>query len=295
MNFVKRLAAVGVVLASGLAATPAAAANDPTPASATPLIVGGRGATESYDGMVSVLYDRTGTGQHSLRCGAFLITPLHVVTNAHCVTTPDGATPIPARYRIRAGSHDHASGGQVLDVTRIKTHRLWDWGKGQDPVADIAVVWLARAVWLQPFPIGVAGVVGDPARLLGWGSTKPSGEGPLPSTLQELDTTILPPQACAAGGIGVGELCVDSPGAVSGACYGDSGGPALKRVGNGWWAVGGASRETVLVCGVAPTIYTDLSYYESWIWWTIFGGKEPGPIKPPGPRSPATLHWTGGL
>ncbi|WP_329007604.1 trypsin-like serine protease [Micromonospora rifamycinica] len=301
IRLIGRVLATGTVAIGLLAsATPTSAAPIDQPSSpVTPNIVGGRDATEPYPGMISVLFDSTGAGQvYGHTCGATLRDPWHVRTNAHCVTSfPDAAAYDAGRLRVRAGSHDHASGGVVVNVTKVQVHAEWDWGTGSDRLADVALLELSRPIWLFPFITAPASAVrdGKPARLLGWGSTKPSGEGPLPTTLQELDTRLLPASDCAAGGIGEGEICLAAPGGTSGACYGDSGGPALRRVAGMWLAIGSASRETDPTCGRGPNIYTDLTYYEDWFTQVDRTGTVP-PRTTPADNTPSaatrTLRWT---
>jgi len=287
-------AAILMCLVVSAAPASAAPAGDHSSREAGTLIVGGRNATEAYEGMASLGFDRAGTGDFSHRCGASLHDPWHLVTAAHCVTNPDGFLN-PDRFRVRLGSHDHTSGGILAGVRRILPHADWDWATGTDPVADIAVLRLDRAVWLTPFPIASRVNGQAPVRLLGWGSTQPSGAGPLPDTLQELDTGRLPAVRCAAAGITAGELCISSPRGISGACYGDSGGPALQRYASRWWvAIGGASRETSPTCGVGPTIYTDYTYYKDWIRRVIVTEQVP-PRTTPASRGDVTTDSTRAL
>jgi secreted trypsin-like serine protease len=118
---------------------------------------------------------------------------------------------------------------------------------------------------------------------VGWGSTEPTGGGSPAVTLQELDSVVLPNSDCAAGGIGAGEICVDSPNGNSGICIGDSGGPALQRgTFNIWQAVGSVSRglATATACGDKPIIFTDLTYYRPWLAQVILTGQVPPPGLP---------------
>jgi secreted trypsin-like serine protease len=273
----KRLSAtVAAVLLSSLVAASAAVATpdgQSTPETVAPLIVGGGDATQAYPGIASLRITKNGDPQYHT-CTAFLVHPFAVVVNAHCVTLADATPKDPGLYTVRIGSTDRLDGGVVRKVRQILPHQRWDWGAGGDEVADVAVLRLTAPVWGRTFPVSRSTGAGG-IRILGWGATKPSGEGPLPSTLQQLNTRILPADQCAAGGISIGELCVDSPGGISGACYGDSGGPALRHLaGRRWAVVGSGSRETDPVCGRAPAIYTDLTHYRLWLaevirTWTV--------------------------
>ncbi|MBF9132727.1 trypsin-like serine protease [Plantactinospora sp. S1510] len=269
-------AAVAVLLAS-LVATPVAVAapdGQVTPETVAPLIVGGGDAAQAYPGIASLRITKDGDPEYHT-CTAILIHPFAVAVNAHCVTLANATPKDPGLYTIRIASTDRLAGGAVRKVRQILPHQQWDWGSGGDEVADIAVLRLNAPVWSRPFPVDQTSASADGIRILGWGATTPSGEGPLPTTLQQLDTRILLADRCAAGGISPGELCVDSPGGISGACYGDSGGPALRRLaGRQWAVVGSGSRETDPVCGLKPTIYTDLTHFRSWLaevtrTWTV--------------------------
>lgn len=115
---------------------------------------------------------------------------------------------------------------------------------------------------------------GDPVRLVGWGLTAYPPTSGAPAMLQQLDTRRLPNTACAGGFAGDGDICMGP-----GACYGDSGSPALHQAGSttdgnwpAWAVVGIGSRETSAdtPCG-APTVYTDVTTMRTriWIWTTI--------------------------
>ncbi|WP_422753084.1 S1 family peptidase [Micromonospora sp. WMMD708] len=298
INLYRPIATGTAVLGLLASAVPASAApldQQPAPSEVTPSVVGGHDATEDYPGMATLQYNRNGVFGHL--CGATLVDRRHVVTNAHCVTEPDSGTVDPTLLQVRIGSADRTSGGVLVGIERVLPHAEWDWGTGTDRVADVAVLRLNNRVNLKPFTIAprVTGR-GAVTRILGWGSTKASGEGPLPVTLQELDTTVTGKTACAAAGITAGEICIANVNGTDGACYGDSGSPALQRLTPRTWAViGGASRETEPICGTGPTVYTSLPYYAGWIHRVIATGKVPPRTTPADTTHSATarsLRWT---
>ncbi len=294
-------AAVGAALLGLLAgATPAFAAGDqPSPSGTVGTdIVGGHEPSQAYPAMASLQIDHNGDPNWHI-CGAFLVSHRWAETNAHCVTNfPDGSAKDPKLFHLRIGSPNRTSGGVVVGVTAVLPHANWSWAQGPGPVADIALLRLDTYVQLQPFEIGAQVRDRSTVRLLGWGVTEPSGEGPLPVDLQELDTRLVPAERCTAAGITPGEICVANPHGTDGACYGDSGGPAMQRVARQRWAaVGGASRETTPACGTGPAVYTDATYYRDWMFTVM----RTGVVPPPTTGDPAaanavtgrSLHWGG--
>lgn len=297
----RKTTALGIAVLTamvGLLATtaPAAAAADP---GVSPLIVGGDAPSQPYPAMASLQIDHDGDPNFHT-CGATLVSHWYALTNAHCVTNDDASPQDPALFHLRIGSPDRTRGGIVAGVAAVLVHADWDWAQDPSrPVADIALLRLNRYVPLTPIP--VAARLSRPSattRLLGWGLTA-SDATTVPVELRQLDTTLLPASQCAAAGISAGEICVASPHGA-GACYGDSGGPALQRQGWGRWAdVGGASRETDPTCGIAPTVYTDEAYYRGWISTVMRTGKVP-PSTPrmamtARPTAIASPHWISSL
>jgi secreted trypsin-like serine protease len=242
------LAATSVVFA--LMAVPAtAAAAPPTDGGGLqPNVVGGSPAPAySFMGSLQDL-----GGNHF--CGASVVHPNWAVTARHCVL---GASP--ASMRLRVGSNNRTSGGALVTVTSVTTH----------PTSDLAMIGLGTvpAAYLPVAIAASSGPVGTFTRIMGWGQTcpSPSGCGPAPIQLQQLNTSIVADGSCV-GIIGATEICTSNPGGVAGACYGDSGGPQVKTVGGAWQLIGATSRSGGgSTCAVNPSIYVDVPSLRPWI------------------------------
>ncbi|MGS2618870.1 snapalysin family zinc-dependent metalloprotease [Micromonospora sp. LZ34] len=203
----------------------------------TPLVVGGRPATENYPWMVYV------SG-----CTGTLIKANWAVTARHC-STPSS---------VRVGSINRTSGGTVVRVTRAVNH----------PTIDVKLLQLASSVGYAPAPIPTtSGATGTATRIIGWGQTCPTrGCGGAPTVAHELDTSIVSDSRCI-GTNGPYEICTNNTNGNSGACYGDSGGPQVRRINGVWNLIGATSRSgnNNSVCATGPSIYGDLPSIRSWI------------------------------
>jgi secreted trypsin-like serine protease len=87
-----------------------------------------------------------------------------------------------------------------------------------------------------------------------------------PVGLQELDTSLVAASPCAKGNIDKKtDLCVNNPDRNKGACYGDSGGPAVIKVAGAWRLISATSRSANAHCGADPTVYTNVLAFKDWI------------------------------
>ena len=149
--------------------------------------------------------------------------------------------------------------GQVLSVSGAVSH----------PTADVKLLRLSTNSSFAPAPIPtVSHPVGTATRIIGWGLACPTrGCGSAPVTARELNTSVVADSRCL-GINGPIEICTNNTGGNQGACYGDSGGPQVRRLSDSRWRVIGATSRSgngSAVCATGPSIYSDLVSIRSWI------------------------------
>ena len=245
----------------------------PQPAAA---ITGGNESPAPYSFMGSL--QRLDSPRDDLHvCGAALIAPTWALTAGHCARSAadildEPTSGRPRHWRVRFGSLDVTSGGELVDVAQFVqlNNRYFD--------RDLALLRLARPVRAAPVAIAdKAPPVGTLARILGWGQACADSSRPrcLPQRLREADTQIQPRRTCGAAD---GLLCMGSLDGRVGPANMDSGGPALV-MDNGRWTLlgsveGGGGNE--------PAVYTNVTVYRDWIDRHV-SGRTPIPADTPFP------------
>jgi secreted trypsin-like serine protease len=142
---------------------------------------------------------------------------------------------------------------------------------GDDEAAnkdDLALIRLDRQVTQRPVRIAEqAGPPGTPTRLLGFGTTVDT-EFAFPGRLQELNTRRGAVSECAPGYAHRTRLCTLSAVPRAMACFGDSGGPQVKRGRDGRWELIGVTSgpgAPNVPCSQGPSLCTSAPAYAGWI------------------------------
>jgi hypothetical protein len=276
-------------------AMPAVLAGFLIPTSPASALVGGTDATRAYRFHVDVQRQHP-DGSFSFTCGGNVYTvdgETVILTQAACVTDPTAAALPADQIRLAVGSTTRDA-GRIIPVTSIRPFAGWDWGApgpdGQfDQVNDGAVLIPSTTRGL-PAPIDITHDTRDTRlRLMGWGSTKETGEGPLPDTLQQLDgSTIVDPANCVDSFISRGEICVQSP-PRTGTCKGDAGSGGVVRDHGTLTLRATASRIAGETCGTDPAVFTDWPYFRAEVRRLVL--TNPTPHRTTGTTAPAGARY----
>ncbi|MGW1676821.1 S1 family peptidase [Saccharopolyspora sp. NPDC002376] len=251
---VLRLVITGAVVAlAGTNPVTASAAEEPQAR-----VLGGSETTTEEAPWVVALTD--GSGRQF--CGGALVTPIKVVTAAHCTVEPlTGGQRDPKQLRAISGRPDlTVADGAVAEVDRIWVHPGF---RGYTTGDDVAVLTLREPMPQKQLPVVDQGDTehyrpGTVGRVYGWGKTSEQG---LPSTtLRSVDVPVTTDDACRSAYSNYDPrsmFCAGVPEGGRDACAGDSGGPIVadnRLIGVVSYGTGCGRPNT-------PGVYTRLSTY----------------------------------
>lgn len=200
------------------------------------------------------------------RCGGSIITPVRILTAAHCTV---GA--LLAQTSIRAGSGAHATGGQLIPVSAFNNHPQYNAANLQNDIAFMnlaSALTIGGAVQIAPLPaLNADFPAGTRCTVAGWGSMVQGG--PSSPDLRAVGVPIVDQQRCIEvyegfNVVSPDKICAGYSAGGRDACQGDSGGPLVldnapgSLIGVVSWGRGCAGVDSY-------GVYARVSHFITWI------------------------------
>lgn len=186
-------------------------------------------------------------------------------------------------FFIKIGGHDLRTSGEFYDVSEVNPHenyRVWR------RYNDIALYKLSRDIdfsnpSVRPICMPTEEMdkydyVGEPVRLIGWGTT--SFQGEIAKNLMEVEVPVVSNEECNKNyssiegsafaypdGINHNFICAGLPEGGKDSCQGDSGGPLMYEQDGRWYQFGVVSFGYKCAEPGYPGVYTRVSHFLKWL------------------------------
>lgn len=206
-------------------------------------------------------------------CGGTLVSALHVVTAAHCVSVSEER--FISNYKVRLGEHhfDQIDGHeQDINISSVIVHPSYRKAAAFD--SDLAIIELASPARMNDH-VGPACLQdtssdfppGTSCYITGWGRTIQGGS--MSAVLREAKVPLVSSQDCkknyGSASITNNMLCAGILGAGVDACQGDSGGPLVCKKDNNRWYLVGTTSWGWGCAGRYYGVYTNIARFSKWI------------------------------